>query len=96
VHPDGRRVFASGGGAAKLRVLDAGTNRFIADIDVGAGPSDMAFTADGTKLYVACSRSNDVSVIDTSTYKRIHSIPVGGHPSAIVIRDRPNLPRDSG
>jgi YVTN family beta-propeller protein len=56
----------------------------------------MAFTADGSKLYVACSRSNDVSVIDTSSYKRIGSIAVGGQPSAIVIRNRPNLPRDGG
>ena len=56
----------------------------------------MAFTPDGSKLYVACSRSNDVSVIDTSTYKRIGSIPVGGQPSAIVVRNRPNLPRDGG
>jgi YVTN family beta-propeller protein len=75
-------------------VLDVRSNRFIADVDVGAGPSAMAFTTDGSKLYVACSRSNDVSVIDTSTYKRIHNIAVGGQPSAIVIRNKPNLPRE--
>ena len=94
VHPDDKRVFVSAADAGAVRVLDAQANSIIASVDVGAGPSNMAFTADGNKLYVACSGTNEVSVIDTSTYKRIQGIPVGASPSAIVISERPTLPRD--
>ena len=95
-HPDGKRVFVGAVNAGSVQVLDASANRFIANIEVGAGVSDMAFTADGKKLYVACSLSDAVAVIDTSTYKRIEMIRVGGRPASLVVRDRPNLPRDGG
>src|SRR5207248_2778957 len=83
-----RAVFAPDGGSVYASAEDSDS------VDVGAGPSSMAFTADGSKLYVACSRSNEVSVIDVPTYKRTRTIPVAAAPSAIVISESPTLPRD--
>jgi YVTN family beta-propeller protein len=56
VHPDGKRVFVSAAGAGKVQVLDTSANRIVADFEVGNGPSSMAFTPDGHKLYVTCGR----------------------------------------
>jgi YVTN family beta-propeller protein len=46
----------------------------------------MALSPDGSKLYTANGRSNSVSVIDTSTFTTIKSIPVGGLPWGVWIR----------
>jgi YVTN family beta-propeller protein len=53
----------------------------------------MALTEDGGKLYVVCGRDDAVSVIDTSTYKRIARIPVSAMPSGVVIKETPDIPR---
>jgi YVTN family beta-propeller protein len=66
-------------------VLDTATNRFIAEIPVGQRPWNMALTPDGTKLYVACGRSNAVAVVDTSSYRKIAEIGVGALPWGVAI-----------
>jgi len=52
---------------------------------VGQRPWNMALTPDGTKLYVANGRSNSVSVIDTSTNRKLKDIPVGELPWGVFI-----------
>jgi YVTN family beta-propeller protein len=46
----------------------------------------MAITPDGRKLYVANGRSGTVSVIDTTSNKKIADITVGSLPWGVVIR----------
>ncbi len=46
----------------------------------------MALTPDGKKLYVACGRSNAVSVIDTDRNVKIADIAVGKRPWGVAIR----------
>ncbi len=64
MHPDGKHVFVSAGGAGTVQVLDTATNAIVAEVPVGKRPWNMALTPDGAKLYVACGRSNAVTVID--------------------------------
>jgi YVTN family beta-propeller protein len=45
----------------------------------------MALTPDGKKLYVACGRSNAISVIDVAARKHLADIPVGKLPWGVVI-----------
>ena len=49
-------------------------------VRAGEVPDWLTFTPDGTKLYVANSGSNSVSVIDTATRKQVAVIPVGEVP----------------
>jgi YVTN family beta-propeller protein len=46
----------------------------------------MALTPDGKKLYVANGRSDDISVIDTTTQQVVQTIAVGKLPWGVVIR----------
>ena len=58
-------MFVSNGKDATVSVIDTATSTVIATIPVGKRPWNMALTPDGKKLYVACGRSDSVSVIDT-------------------------------
>ena len=46
----------------------------------------MAITPNGRKLYVACGRSDDVSVIDTESNRVVATVPVGKLPWGVAIR----------
>jgi YVTN family beta-propeller protein len=50
-------------------------------------PHDIAFSEDGEIAYISNMKSNDVSIIDTSTDKVIDTIPGGGtEPHQIVMK----------
>ena len=86
MRPDGARVFVSNGRAGTVSVIDTGTNKVVATVEVGKRPWNMAITPDGAKLYVANGRSNSVSVIDAKSFARLRDIPVGDTPWGVVIR----------
>jgi YVTN family beta-propeller protein len=48
-------------------------------------PSGMAFSADGSKAYVALNGANTLAVIDTATDEVVNQIPVGNAPRQVVI-----------
>jgi YVTN family beta-propeller protein len=76
----------SNGRGASVSVIDTASNRVAATIGVGQRPWNMAWTADGAKLYVANRRSNSVSVIDTRLGSRIADIAVGESPWGVALR----------
>ncbi|HEX3387976.1 MAG TPA: hypothetical protein VHT94_02960, partial [Streptosporangiaceae bacterium] len=49
------------------------------------GPSGMALSSDGTKLYVALNVVNKLGVIDTATNKLVKVIKVGNAPRQVVL-----------
>ncbi|HWP92988.1 MAG TPA: beta-propeller fold lactonase family protein [Thermodesulfobacteriota bacterium] len=56
----------------------------ITEVKVGVGPSGLAITPDGSKVYVTNSGSDTISVIDTSA-NEVKTIPVGLGPGGIAI-----------
>jgi YVTN family beta-propeller protein len=69
------------------------TNTVIATIGgVGSAPEGVAVTPDGSKVYVANTLSNTVSVIATATNTVIAAIPVGTNPVAFGIFIQPAKP----
>jgi YVTN family beta-propeller protein len=48
-------------------------------------PSGMAFSADGSKLYVALNGANTLAVLDTATDEVDKQIPVGDAPRQVII-----------
>jgi YVTN family beta-propeller protein len=70
-----------------VSVIDTVTNTMIVpSIPVGAEPTGVAVTPDGSKVYVANQLSNDISVIDTVTQTVIvPSIPVGSAPVGVAV-----------
>ena len=71
-------------------MIDTATNTLSATIPVGASPFGVAVTPDGSKVYVANSFSDTVSVIDAATNTLIGSpIPVGDRPVAFGVFIQP-------
>ena len=64
---DGRRVFVSLWGGAKVLALDAATLAVTGEVAVGAHPNAMALSKDGQRLFVACANTNKVWALDTAT-----------------------------
>ena len=61
----------------------------VTDLPAGANhhwTKNILASPDGSKLYVACGRSDAVAVIDTTGNRKIAEIPVGSLPWGVVIR----------
>ncbi|MBN2497359.1 MAG: Ig-like domain-containing protein [Deltaproteobacteria bacterium] len=78
---DGRKLYVSLwarifiGDPGQVVVLDAEDGAVLARIDVGKNPEDLVLASDG-RLFVACSDSDRVDVIDTRTDELAASWPV--------------------
>ena len=59
-----------------VSVVDLKSNTQIKTIDVGLHPCEMVLSPDNGKLYVACSNSDIISVINTVTDEVVDSISV--------------------
>lgn len=85
VSADGRRLYASNGGAGTVTVIDTATDAVLGQVTVGERPWNPALTPDGRKLYVANGRSDSVSVVDTATLKQVALIKVDQMPWGVII-----------
>ena len=91
VAPNGKRVYASGGGSNKIRVYDfdgkALTERdpiVLGDVKARIFPAGLALSADGAVLYAALNLENEIAVIDTATGTRRRDVKLArGDPSDI-------------
>jgi len=71
---DGKRIFVVAAAAQKLQVFTVNTLQQIGEAPLGKRCWHFTFTPDDSKLLFACGRSNNVYVIDASTYKQIKVI----------------------
>jgi len=82
-----------------VSVVDLNAMREIKNIEVGLNPSAMILNADGSRLFVACSNSDVVSVIDTRTDEVVETIavkpsadlPFGSSPTALALSPDGNV-----
>lgn len=70
----GKRIFVAAAMAHKMQVFDADTLKQIGETPIGKRCWHFTFTPDGSKLLMACGRSDNVYVIDAKTYKTIKII----------------------
>src|SRR5207249_4871394 len=82
VSPDGRTLFVSIWGGAKVLLFDAATLEPAGDVAVGEHPNAMALTKDGMRLYVACANTNAVWAIDVAARRASEQISVALFPGA--------------
>jgi YVTN family beta-propeller protein len=86
--PDRSKVYVTNQGDNTVSVIDTATNTVTATIPVGSGPSGVAVTPDGTKVYVANAFfgfGTNVSVIDAATNTVIATIPAGSAPGNVAV-----------
>ena len=79
------RAYVTNPTANVVNVIDTATNAVVGTIAVGAGPSRVAISQDGSRAYVTNTASNSVSVIDTATDTVLRDIAVGDTPSTIAV-----------
>ncbi|HEV7502669.1 MAG TPA: bifunctional YncE family protein/alkaline phosphatase family protein, partial [Vicinamibacteria bacterium] len=82
VSPDGKTVYVSLWGGARVLAFDAVTLAPRGEIAVGEHPSAMALSKDGTRLFVACANTNAVWVIDLAAGVAREQISVAQYPGS--------------
>jgi DNA-binding beta-propeller fold protein YncE len=82
VTPDGRTLYVSLWGGAKVLAFDPVTLERRGEIPVGEHPSAMVLSKDGTRLFVACANTNAVWVVDLAAQTAREQISVALYPSA--------------
>ncbi len=82
--PDGRTLFVSLWGGAKVLLFDPATLQQTGEIEVGHHPNAMLLSGDGRRLFVACANTNAVWVIDLAERAAREQISVSLYPKAPV------------
>ena len=91
VSPDGKTVYVSVWGGAKVLAFDAATLDKRGEVVVGEHPNAMVFSKDAKRLFVACANTNAVWVVDTAALAAkeqisialFPNIPPGSTPNAL-------------
>ncbi|HJT21156.1 MAG TPA: cytochrome D1 domain-containing protein [Nitrospira sp.] len=71
------KVVALGGDPKNLKVVE--------EIPVGEGPNGIWSNPEGTRLFVAHDKGNEIRVIDTGTGQTLATVPVGRKPIRVVV-----------
>lgn len=87
VDPKAGTVYVADWYAQRIFVLrpEGGSLAPDGEIAVGASPSGVAVTPDGTTLLVANREADTVSVVDVASRREVATIPVGHHPFGLVV-----------
>ena len=82
VEPGGKRAFVSLWAKAAVAVVDLDANKVVATWATASHPTEMALADGGKALYVACSNSTAVSVLDPATGEPLQTINAALYPQA--------------
>ncbi len=79
---DGRTLYVSLWGGARVLEFDARSLEPRGEIKVGEHPNAMALSRDGARLFVACANTNAVWAVDLRTRSAGEQIGISLHPGA--------------
>ena len=82
VSGDGKTLYVSLWGGARVLLFDAETLEPRGEIVVGEHPNAIVLSKDGTRLFVACANTNAVWVVDLATRKATEQIGIALYPGA--------------
>jgi YVTN family beta-propeller protein len=78
------------GGTNEVWVIDPIKLDVVGKIPVGDGPDGITVTPDGKSVFVANSRTGDLTVIDVETLQVQITIPVGKMPFGVTVSPNGN------
>ena len=81
-------VYDSASQSQFLTAFDPTTGAARSRVEIGGDPFGAAETADGTRVYVANSYTNDVSVVDQQNMSVVATITVGLQPKGIALDEK--------
>ncbi len=82
--PNKKQLYISLWGGSKIAIFNTETQTLTGEISVDKNPNDMLLTKDGKYLFVAHGNDNTVSVIETSSNKKIETLVASLFPNAPV------------
>src|SRR5439155_1412056 len=82
VSADGRTVYVSLWGGARVGVFAAPSLALVTEIDTGEHPNARALSGDGKRLFVASGNTASVWVYDTGSLEAIEQISMSLFPEA--------------
>ena len=77
-------LYVVDGKDGDVAVVDGKRHEVVARIKAGAGLGEIRFTGDGRWGFVASPGGNAVHVVEPSTNRLVHTIPVEGRPAQIA------------
>ena len=80
-----QKAYITNYGNGTVSVVDIPTNTITDTITVGAHPSGVSVSSDGSTVYITNGTGNSVSVINTASNTVTATIPVGTGPLGIVV-----------
>src|SRR6266446_7024820 len=84
VRGDESMVYVTNFGGNSVSVINTGTNAVVATINLGASPTGVAVSPDGTRAYVT-QTGNSVSVINTATNTVLTSLNGSNGPAGVAV-----------
>ena len=81
-------IFVSNEKTNNIIVLDPKTYKVVKDIKVARRPRDMHFSADHSKLYVACGDDDVIDIIDVAKLEVIGKLTTGPSPETFAIDEK--------
>src|SRR5262249_59667406 len=78
-------IFVSNEKTNNLIVLDPKTYQIVKDIKVSRRPRDMHFSANHSKLYVACGDDDVIDIIDVAKLEVIGKLATGPSPETFAL-----------
>src|SRR5437764_1634748 len=78
-------IFVSNEKTNNLIVLDPLTYQLVKDIKVSRRPRDMHFSADRSKLYVACGDDDVIDIVDVAKLEVSGRLTTGPSPETFAI-----------
>jgi YVTN family beta-propeller protein len=82
VSGDGKTLFVSAWGGAKVLLFNPDTLDAIGEIAVGEHPNAMTLSRDGTRLFVACANTNAVWIVDLASRTAKEQVSVALYPNS--------------
>lgn len=78
-------IWVSNEDAGSVTIYNARTAAAVAGIPTGTGPSDIAFTAHGTRAWVTNEGAGTVSLIDAQLRRKLTDVTVGLVPQGMAL-----------
>ena len=86
ISPDGGEVWAANSGDGTVSIIDAGSCRVIAAVDVKTKRSNrLRFTKDGTLVLISDLGTGDVVVVDAATRQQVKRVKLGSSVEGILM-----------
>ena len=80
-----QRVYMVNPSANRVDILSMGTRKLMKSVNTGTYPLSAAMSPDGAFLYVTCTQSASISVIDLGTDSSSRSVSLPAKPEGIAV-----------